>query len=91
MTLFSLADRCILGREEKKRKKKRGERKQPQLLFWQGREMRQWGAESGAPCQHLHMSSLFRHTLENVTSFQARPGKGSASHPVHACTLYVRS
>ncbi|KAK9528246.1 hypothetical protein VZT92_014729 [Zoarces viviparus] len=24
------------------------------------------------------MSSLFRHTLENVTSFRARPGKGSS-------------
>lgn len=56
-----------------------GERKQPQLLFWQGREMQWCGAESGASCQHIHMSSLFRHTLENVTSFQARPGKGSAA------------
>lgn len=56
-----------------------GERKQPQLLFWQGREMQWCGAESGASCQHIHMSSLLRHTLENVTSFQAWPGKGSAA------------
>ncbi|MEQ2229264.1 hypothetical protein ILYODFUR_017186 [Ilyodon furcidens] len=36
------------------------------------------GAENCVSCQHIHMSSLFRHTLENVTSFQAWPGKRSA-------------
>lgn len=93
MILFSLAESCILGgKEKKKRRKKRGERKQPQLLFWQGHEMQWWGAESGASCQHIHMSSLFRHTLENVTSFQAWPGKGSTELPPTACTpAYVCS
>lgn len=29
-----------------------------------------WGSENSGPCQHIHMSSLLRHTLENVM-FQA--------------------
>lgn len=64
-------------RRKREEKKKEGERNQPRLLFWQRREMQWWGAESCVLCQHIHMSSLFRHTLENVTSFQAWPGKGS--------------
>lgn len=35
------------------------------------------GSRERCSCQNIHMSSLFRHTLENVTSFQAWPGKGS--------------
>lgn len=36
MTLFSLAQ-CGEGEGEEEEKQKRGERKQPQLPFWQGR------------------------------------------------------
>lgn len=72
MRVFSLAEDGILGNKRRKREK----RKQAQLLFWQS------GGRTPAVEQHIHMSSPFRHTLENVTSFQAWPGKRSENSPL---------
>lgn len=67
-----------LGEEEKKTRGK----KTSTIALLAGR----WAAVvenagSGAWCQHIHMSSPFRHTLENATSFRAWPGKRSENGP----------
>lgn len=74
MTVFSLAECCILGNKRRNQEK----RKQAQLLFWQ-----RWVVvvEWSSMPEHPHVIS-FRHTLENVTSFQAWPGMRSENSPL---------
>lgn len=80
MILFSLAENCFSGGKRRKReeRKKRG-KKTTAAAFLAGAWDAVVGSRERCSCQHIHMSSLFRHTLENVTSFQAWPGKGSTA------------
>lgn len=75
MVLFSLAESfCSVGNVKKKRRKKKGKKTTAAALLAGARDV---VVRSRERSQHIYMSSLFRHTLENVTSFQARHGKGS--------------
>lgn len=72
MTVFSLAECCILGNKRRNQEK----RKQAQLLLWQW-----WLWWWSSVPEHPHVIS-FRHTLENVTSFQAWPGMRAENSPL---------
>lgn len=73
MTRFSLARCCVPHgkrrnwKREGRKKNGEGEIKRAQLLFWRG--------GSAAHGSTSNMSSLFRHTLENETSFQTQGGE----------------
>lgn len=73
MILFSLAESYFSGGKRRKREGKENNAAAFLAGTWDGVV----GSPERCSCQHIHMSSLFRHTLENVTSFQAWPGKGS--------------